>query len=164
MSASPSTLTRLDGSRVVSVIPTAAPRAAITLSGAGHNYTSGADTGGHFLVEDVVPGSYVPPASGAVWDPKAEGELWRSLIFLPRSIAPRPTRFPLARADRHTRCPAPLRPRPPRQWRGARRNRRNRGWCQRAFGKPDGRHGCQRNIRVRHSRRRMAAHRYSQRC
>jgi hypothetical protein len=58
-----------------------APRAAVTLTGAGHNYTGDADPGGHFLIEDVVSGSYVLRATGAAWDPKPEGEIWAPTWF-----------------------------------------------------------------------------------
>lgn len=58
-----------------------APRAAVALTGEGHNYTGDADPGGHFLLEDVVPGSYILRATGAAWDPKAEGEIWAPTYF-----------------------------------------------------------------------------------
>jgi hypothetical protein len=58
-----------------------APRAAVTLNGGGHNYTGDADPGGHFLIEDVVAGSYILRAAGRAWDPKTEGEIWAPTYF-----------------------------------------------------------------------------------
>ena len=58
-----------------------APRASVSLSGGGHNYTASADIGGNFLVEDVAPGSYILRAAGAPGDPKAEGEIWAPTYF-----------------------------------------------------------------------------------
>jgi hypothetical protein len=58
-----------------------APRATVALTGEGHNYTDDADPGGHFLIEDVVPGSYILRAAGAAGDPKAEGEIWVPTYF-----------------------------------------------------------------------------------
>ena len=58
-----------------------APRATVALTGEGHNYRGDADLGGNFLIEDVAPGSYVLRATGATWEPKAEGEIWAPTYF-----------------------------------------------------------------------------------
>ena len=58
-----------------------APLATVALTGEGHNYRGDADLGGNFLIEDVAPGSYILRATGAAWEPKAEGEIWAPTYF-----------------------------------------------------------------------------------
>jgi hypothetical protein len=58
-----------------------APRAKVALNGEGHNYTGAADASGHFLLEDVVAGSYILRATAATLDPKADGEIWAPTYF-----------------------------------------------------------------------------------
>jgi hypothetical protein len=59
-----------------------APRAALSLSSAeGHNYTATADLNGSFLIEDVVPGTYVLRAVGPSWGPHADDEIWAATYF-----------------------------------------------------------------------------------
>jgi hypothetical protein len=81
--ASPLKWTRLAESTAVSVIPMGGPSCAPKLrsTAKAHSYTWDADPGGHFLAEDVVAGSYSLRATGAAWNPKAEGEIWAPTYF-----------------------------------------------------------------------------------